>query len=180
MAEKAENLRKNIHEATEPEKEKTSMAQRREQESRSRSEESRSRSEESRSGSGGAKQDNGGDNGGNGDDKESKKEREDALKARITETFNAGGLTLRDDEARFVADKLKLEVQAFEPPEESPTKGLTPATGSNGMPYRSDAATDETKDYAKEQEKLAEDRDPDPNPVALGNARRLVAATKEK
>jgi hypothetical protein len=100
--------------------------------------------------------------------------------ARISESFEAGNFTLREDEARYVADELGLEVEFFEEPEVSATAGNTPATGSGGIPYRADAATDETKKFARDRKKQADKEDG--GELTGGQkvrARALAAAVKE-
>lgn len=88
---------------------------------------------------------------------------EETIKQRLAEKFNAGNYTLFEDEAQAVADALGFgdEVNigvTFEGGEGSPMAGLTPATGSGGVPSDPENATEETKEAVEAaQDRLDED-----------------------
>lgn len=108
------------------------------------------------------------------------------MEARIKEQLRAGG-TVDATAARWMAEELGI-VDEEEKPKESPIGGLTPATGSGGVPYSPEAASAETKKFAKEQlaeaDKNAKARKTDPDSVQAQNqeagARRLAAAVGVK
>ena len=114
---------------------------------------------------------------------------EDALKAVFVERANTSGtVTLNETEVLAVAKALGIKEEEFThsvfhpaPAEEgSPVAGLTPATGSGGVPYKPEAATKETKEAAKEAQERAEDFEAEPNDVVATRQniadRRLAAA----
>lgn len=88
------------------------------------------------------------------------------VKALVVEKANRGDFSFNEDQFKALVTELGLEKEVDDsfidtrPEKErgpSPTAGLTPATGSGGVPYRPDAATEETKEAAAEaQERIDE------------------------
>lgn len=82
---------------------------------------------------------------------------EETLKQTFVQKVNGGDFTFNETQVRAMAAALGVEDEVdnavLGQREESPTAGLTPATGSGGVPYTPDAATDETKKAAKDAKK---------------------------
>lgn len=123
---------------------------------------------------------------------------EDTLKERLVQKFatGSGSFTLNEVEARALAEVLDIREEVADAGNSSffgdeqvagpgnPTAGLTPATGSGGVPYTPDAATKETKDAAKEAASRVKKNDYDTvNDVVAAQAkvadRRLAASVQE-
>jgi hypothetical protein len=107
---------------------------------------------------------------------------EEVSKARFVEKVSMGDFMFTLDHLRGLAVALGVEDELpasfFGRDEVSPTAGLTPATGSGGVPFEPEAASKETVAHAKAQKKLADDGELDE--VAEADARRLAQATGVK
>ena len=81
----------------------------------------------------------------------------DAAVDQFVEKVNRGDFTFNESQVRGLVAALgvedEVEPHVLGAQETSPTAGLTPATGSGGVPYEPDAATKETKDAAKAAKK---------------------------
>lgn len=107
---------------------------------------------------------------------------DEAVKAVFVEKLNRGETVFTEDQMRGLAHALGLEDEIdpafFGQNEVSPTAGSTPATGSGGVPYRDDAGTDETNEFADSlrDRDSKEDEDRDLSPSERSHSRRLQEA----
>lgn len=107
------------------------------------------------------------------------------VKERFIDKVNQGNFTFNEDEIRALAAELGVEddvadagpFRTFEG-EGSQMAGLTPSTGSGGRPYEAEAATDDTKKYAQERAKAADDDKAGLTELQKADARRLARSVE--